>query len=135
MKRAVLISFVVLAGCGSGDPLPKVAAKCPAILVQQRAVDAQSSDIAVVGKWKSLESNLVPEDGVAIGNIAVSQTLRGALEPDELVGIVTGDISDPQGKTVQCGQKAPAADQEYIFYISRGANSLQVIDYRPNSES
>ena len=135
MKQAVLISVMLLAACGSNDQLPKVAAKCPTTLVQQRAVDAQSSDVAVVGTWKSLESDLVPKAGVVIGNIAISQTLRGALEPDAMVGIVTGDISDPQGNIVQCGLKAPAADQEHIFYISRGANSLQVIDYRPNSES
>jgi hypothetical protein len=135
MRRAILISAIFLAGCGSNANLPKVAAKCPATLVQQRAVDAQSSDIAVVGTWQSLESDLVTEAGVVIGNIAVSQTLRGALEPDAMVGVLTGDITDPQGKMIQCSLKAPAADQEYIFYISRGANSLQVIDYRPNSES
>jgi hypothetical protein len=135
VRQAILISIIFLAGCGSNDQLSTVAAKCPATLVQQRAVDAQSSDIVVVGKWQSLETDLVPETGVVIGNIAVSQTLRGALEPDAMVGIVTGDISDPQGNMVQCGLKAPVADQEHIFYISRGANSLQIIDYRPNSES
>ena len=135
MRQAILISVVFLAGCGSDDQPAKVTAKCPTTLVQQRAVEAQSSDVAVVGTWQSLESDLVPEAGVVIGNIAVSQTLHGALEPDAMVGIVTGDISDPHGNIVQCGLKAPAADQEHIFYISRGANSLQVIDYRPNSES
>jgi hypothetical protein len=135
MNKAILTTFFALTACGSNNQLPKVAAKCPTALVQQRAEDAQSSDIAVVGTWQSLESELVPEAGVVVGNIAVSQTLRGTLKPDAMIGIVTGDILDTQGKMVQCSLKAPAADQEYIFYISRGANSLQVIDYRPNSES
>ena len=135
MRQAILIWVIFLAGCGSNDRPAKVAAKCPATLAQQRAADAQSSDIAVVGTWQSLESDLVPEAGVVMGNITVSQTLRGALAPDAVVGIVIGDISDPRGKLVQCGLNAPVADQEHIFYISRGANSLQVIDYRPNSES
>jgi hypothetical protein len=135
VRQAILISAFFLAGCGANDQLPKVAAKCPSALVQQRAVDAQSSDIAVAGKWQSLESDLVPEAGVVMGNIAVLQNLRGALEPDAMVGVVTSDISDPKGKIVQCGLTAPGADQEHIFYISRGANSLQLIDYRPNFES
>ena len=135
MKQAILISVIFLVGCGSNDQPPEVVAKCPANLIQQREVETQSSDIAVVGTWQSLESDLVPEAGVVLGNIAVSQTLRGALEPDAVVGIVTGDISDAKGQMVQCGLKAPVVDQEHIFYISRGANSLQIIDYRPNSES
>ena len=135
MRQAILIWVIFLAGCGPSDKLPKVAAKCPATLVQQRAVDAQSSDIAVVGTWQSLESDLVPDAGVAIGNIVVTKTLRGELDPDAIIGIVTGDLLEPQGKMVQCGLKAPAANQEHIFYISRGARSLQVIDYRPKPES
>ncbi len=135
MRIVGLMTAMFLAGCGSNEPATKVARICSEELIQQRERNLPSAEIAVVGKWKSMESGFGPDVGVIIGTIKDSQAVRGALEPGAMVAILTGDIMDAQGKVVQCGLTKPAADEERIFYISRGKRSLQVVDHRPHIES
>jgi hypothetical protein len=130
-----LVASLIVAACGSNQPASTAAAKCPDALMQQRDRDVQSAEIAVVGKWSHSENDVTPGIGVEIGTIAVSKPIKGSLKSDDLIGIVTGEVTDPGGKTVQCALTVPPGTEERVFYVEQGEHSLRVIDHRPSTGS
>lgn len=134
VQNAILASAVLLWGCNPNDQPSRIVTKCPPALVQQRDIESRAAEIVVVGRWDPLKSNIGLSVGLEVGKIRVSKTLRGNLQPDTTVGIVTGDISDPQGKLVQCGLREPSRNEDFIFFIKPGQRALHIIDYRSSIE-
>lgn len=119
----------LLAACSSSDGNEAVAT-CPAALLEKRASDAKAADIVVVGKWTAAEPDITPGIPIRVGTIRLTKSIRGSLIDGDMVVVLTRDIKDEAGRTLECGISEPSGEKSYMFHIAQNPRSLQLIAYR-----
>jgi len=119
----------LLAACSSSAGNEAVAT-CPAALLEKRASEAKAADIIVVGKWAAAEPDITPGIPIRVGTIRLTNSIRGSLVDGDMVVVLTRDIKDKAGRTLECGLSEPSGEKSYTFYIAQNPRSLQLMAYK-----
>ena len=133
MRSCLIFLLTLLASCSEAAVHNTEAqVSCPSAGLEQKESAKLSANIVVSGQWVPAQPDLTPDAPIKVGRIQVSDLIKGDLDSNQLIGILTATLVSSDQDKIICPVSVPRQDEERIFYIERRQNkSFRIIDHEP----